>query len=410
MSHWLLCSFVFVGIVCNVSLASTRVVPGIDVFIQLAAQQYQGKTLGLISNPTGVTSNLESDIDALYALKDPKLITLFGPEHGLRGDAYAGDRVDDIVDPVTGLPIYSLYGKTHKPTPEMLKGIDVLIYDIQDIGSRGYTYIYTMALAMESAAENGIEFVVLDRPSAMRADLVDGNILDPEFKSFIGLYPIAYVYGMTCGELAMYFNQEFNLKAKLRVIKMEGYTRTMDYRETGLVWIPPSPHIPHSETAYYCAATGCMGELRTVSEGVGYTLPFELTGAEWIDGRNLSATLNQRQLPGILFRPLVYKPYYGPFQGKTCSGIQLIITSSGEFRPFVTQIHILQAIHQLYPDQPFLGTLQDAGKKDMFEKAAGTDKIRRAILQGQSAEQIITEYTPALNQFKETRKKYLLYP
>jgi uncharacterized protein YbbC (DUF1343 family) len=153
-----------------------------------------------------------------------------------------------------------------------------------------------------------------------------------------------------------------------------------------------------------------MGELRTVSEGVGYTLPFELTGAEWIDGRNLSATLNQRQLPGILFRSLVYKPYYGPFQGKTCSGIQLIITSSGEFRPFVTQIHILQAIHQLYPDQPFLGTLQDAGKKDMFEKAAGTDKIRRAILQGQSAEQIIAEYTPALNQFKETRKKYLLYP
>ncbi|MBP7459889.1 MAG: DUF1343 domain-containing protein [Candidatus Delongbacteria bacterium] len=411
MSHWYWLSIIVIGLIGQgVIAASPRVTPGIDVFIRQAAQDYKGKTLGLISNPTGVTADLQSDIDVLVSLNDPKLIKLFGPEHGLRGDAYAGDRVDDMTDPVTGLPIYSLYGKNHKPTREMLQGVDVLLYDIQDIGSRGYTYIYTMALAMEAAAENGIEFVVLDRPSAMRADIVDGNILDPEFKSFIGMYPIAYVYGMTPGELAMYFNREFKLNAKLRVIKMEGYTRNMDYSETGLAWIPPSPHIPRSESAYFCAATGCMGELRTVSEGVGYTLPFELCGAEWIDGRKLASTLNQRRLPGVIFRPLVYKPYYGPFQGKNCSGVQLILTSRAEFRPFVVQIHLLQAIHQLWPDQPFLGTLENAGRKDMFEKAAGTDQIRRAILQNQSAEQIIAAYTPALNQFLETRRQYLLYP
>ncbi len=390
------------------SFADTNVLPGIDVFLKKYVSEYKGKKIALITNPTGMTSDLKSTIDALYELKDPKLIKLFGPEHGLRGNYTAGEHVDDNKDNKTGVPIYSLYGKNRKPSKEMLKDVDVIFYDIQDIGIRPYTYIYTMAYAMEAAAENNIEFVVLDRPIPMNGNLVDGNILEPEFSSFIGLYPIPYVYGMTVGELARFFNEEFKINCKLRVIKMEGYSHNMEYKDTGLLWIPPSPHIPRWETSYYCATTGGIGELGTLSEGVGYTLPFELIGSDSIDGDKLAAELNSRNLEGVFFRPLSFKPYYGRFKGKSCSGVQIIITDTKKFLPYTVQINIIDAIQKLYPEKNFF-KIDKTGSKDMFEKAMGTAKIRKYLKDKVPLNKFIEEYKKDLKKFKEKRKKYLLY-
>jgi len=383
--------------------------PGVDIFVEKAHKDYSGKKIALITNATGLTSGLVSTVDALHQIGDPTLIKLFAPEHGIRGDVYAGDKVTDMTDTKTGIPIVSLYGKQKKPTQAMLQGVDALLYDIQDIDNRTYTFIYTMSYAMEAASENNIEFIVLDRPVAMYGNLVDGNILDPAFSSFIGRYPIPYIYGMTPGELAQLFNTEFQINCRLRVIKMTGYDHEMEFGDTGLLWVPPSPHIPRFETAYHCAATGCIGELSTVCIGVGYTLPFELVGEEWIDAEALAEELNARHLPGVYFRPTFFRPFYSAFKNKKCSGVQLLIKNSRQFLPFSTQIHLLAALHKLFPNNPFLDSGASDDRIKAFNRAAGTDEIRKAILAGKTAEQIIADYQNDLNQFKEIRKKYLLY-
>jgi len=403
MKTFTVCLFLFLS--ANLFLANDKIKLGVDVFLSEAYKTYEGKKIGLITNSSGVTSELESNIDAFHNLSNINLVKLFGPEHGIRGDVYAGGEIENSADTKTGIPVYSLYGKYKKPSKDMLEGLDVLIYDIQDIDNRTYTYIYTMAYAMQAAAENDIEFIVLDRPIAMYGNLVDGNILDPEFSSFIGLYPIPYIYGMTPGELAMLFNKEFDINAKLTIVKMEGYNHEMDFDDTGLSWIPTSPHIPRSETPYYCAATGNLGELGTVCVGVGYTLPFELVGEEWMDGNKLAEELNSRKLPGIYFRPVNFKPFYTNFKDRKCRGVQLIINNRKVFKPFLTSIHIATAIQKLFPDSNFL----ESDRKTSFDKAAGTDKIRKLILEGKSATEIVATYEKDLEQFLEIRKKYLLY-
>ena len=382
---------------------------GVDIFVSEVHAQYAGMRIGLITNQTGMTSSMESTVDALYRLGDPVLVKLFGPEHGIRGDAHGGDEISDVIDRKTGLPVYSLYGGTRKPTESMLEGVDVLVYDIQDIGNRTYTYIYTMALAMQSAEEKGIPFVVFDRPIPMDGNLVDGNILDPKFSSFIGLYPIPYVYGMTPGELAGFFNQEFHINADLRVIRMEFYDHGMNYEDTGLIWIPTSPHIPRAETAYHCAATGCIGELHTVCVGIGYTLPFELIGADWIDGDDLAENLNSRRLPGVFFRPVFFRPFYHEFEGVSCSGVQILIQDSKIFHPFTTQVHILAALQELYPESGFLTNIQKKSRIATFDRAAGTDLLRQKVLARKSAELILKSFRKDLEKFKRKRKEYLLY-
>lgn len=382
---------------------------GIDVFVRDGYQAYLGKKVGLITNATGMSSERVSSVDAIHRLGDPELVKLFGPEHGIRGDAYGGDRVVDRRDPRTGLPVISLYGRQRKPTGEMLRDIDVLFYDIQDVGNRTYTYISTMAYAMQAAAENNVAFVVLDRPIPMFGHLVDGNVLDPAFSSFIGLYPLPYVYGMTPGELAHFINGEFRIDANLNVIKMEGYDHGMEFEDTGLLWIPTSPHIPKWETAYHYAATGCMGELHTVCVGVGYTLPFELVGAEWIDGHILADDLNSRNLPGVYFHPTFFKPFYSVFKDRACSGVQLILTDRKKFLPFTTQIHILEAIQARFPQSRFLDSREKRQRISSFHKASGTDQIRMDILAGKSAEEIFQGFQEELRRFKEKRRRYLLY-
>lgn len=379
--------------------------PGIDVLIDKKLDLVRGKKVGLITNPTGITSQFKSTIDALNEIPGVKLVALFGPEHSVRGDIPGGERVATYTDKKTGITVYSLYGETYKPTLDMLKNVDILLYDIQDIGSRAYTYIYTMAYAMEAARDANIPFIVLDRPNPLAGNRVEGNVLDPKFKSFIGLYPIPYIYGMTVGELAQLFNKEFNINCNLTVVPLEGWTRDMTYEETGLMWVPTSPHVPHPETAYLVAAIGCIGELGTVSEGVGTPSPFEFIGAPWMDGDKLAEELNSKKLPGVYFRPTSFRPFYLRFIKEQCGGVQIHILDKNRFEPAAVQVHILTTIQKLYPDKNIFNT----SRSSSFDKAFGTDEVRKAVLRGDSAEQIIASWQAQLEDFKKVREKYLIY-
>lgn len=396
---------VIVALIGGACSKPNQVLPGIDILMSGQTGFLKGKRVGLITNQSGVNVALQSTVDLLHEHPDINLVALFGPEHGVRGDVTAGVKVDDFRDPGTGIPVYSLYGKNRKPTREMLAQLDVLIYDIQDIGSRAYTYIYTMALSMQAAAEQGKQFIVLDRPNPLGGNLVEGPVLEMKFSSGIGLYPIPFVYGMTVGELAQLFNQEFDIHADLTVIPMKHWERDMIGDETGLEWVITSPHIPHAKTALFCAATGCIGELHTVDIGIGYTLPFELIGEAWINPDELSRELNSYRLPGVFFRPMHYKPYYYTRQGVQLQGVQIHITDAKCFRPMKTQLSVLQAIQKLYPEQP----IYDTGRIGMFLKAMGTDKVHLQILDGKSADEIMGQWQDQLAEFKEIREKYLLY-
>lgn len=387
------------------SSAFGQVQPGIAVLLEEKLDLIDGKRIGLITNPTGVTSTLTSTIDALHGVKKEKLVALFGPEHGVRGDVFAGEKIAHSTDAKTGIPIYSLYGATRQPTPEMLAGIDVLIYDIQDIGSRAYTYIYTMALSMQTAAKAGIPFIVLDRPNPLGGNLVEGPVLEEKFKSFIGLYPIPYIYGMTVGELAKYLNEEFHLGATLIVVPMRGWRRDMLFSDTGLNWVPTSPHVPHAETAFFIAATGGMGELQTISEGVGYTLPFELIGQGWIEPEKFAAALNALQLPGVRFRPLYFRPYYFALKDQQLAGVQMHLTNARAFQPMRTQLWLLATLIQLYPDQEIFAT----ARQPSFDRAMGTDKVRVKLLAGERPDEIIAGWQQELEAYKARRQKYLMY-
>lgn len=378
---------------------------GINVLLSENMDLLKGKRIGLVTNPTGVCSNLTSTIDTLNMRPDVNLVALFGPEHGVRGDRYAGQKISSYTDEKTGLPVWSLYGKTKKPTPIMLHDIDLLIFDMQDIGSRAYTYIYTMARTMEAAKENNIPILILDHPDPLDGELVEGPILKPAFRSFIGLYPIPSVYGMTIGELALYFNSEFKIDADLTVISMRGWKRAMTFAQTGLIWIPTSPHVPNVETPFYIAATGCIGELQTVNVGVGYTLPFQLVGTPWLVAADFAAELNRRHLPGVFFRPAFYRPYYSTLAGQNLQGVQIHIIDFKTFKPMLTQIHILAAMKKLYPSQQIF----DQTRLAMFNKAMGTDFVLKAIQGGMTAGEIYATFENDITNFMKKRKKYLLY-
>jgi len=397
-------AFLSVGIFPNPIIPQVK--SGIEVLITKHHNLIQNRRVGLITNPTGVTTGLTSTIDVLHNLPDVKLVALFGPEHGVRGDAFAGEKVGHSVDRKTGVPIYSLYnGPMMPPTPEMLKNVEVLIYDIQDIGSRAYTYIYTMALAMQGAAKAGIPFIVLDRPNPLGGNLIEGPVLDERFKSGIGLYPIPYIYGLTVGELAKFFNEEFGIHANLIVVPMAGWRRDMIFTDTGLPWVLTSPHVPHPETAFHIAATGGIGELQSLSEGVGYTLPFEILGQTWIEPDKLANELNQRQLPGVRFRPLYFRPYYFANKDQQLAGVQLHLTDLRAFQPMLTQLHLLAAILKLYPNQDIF----NSARVSSFDRAMGTDQVRLALQRGMPPENLMAQWEKDLATYRQKREKYLLY-
>ena len=385
---------------------------GIEVLKEHHFDILQGKRVGLITNPTGVDSHLRSTIDILFAAPGVKLVALFGPEHGVRGDFAAGDNVDTYADARTGLPVYSLYGKTRKPTPAMLTGIDVLVYDIQDNGCRSYTYISTMGLAMEAAAAAKIPFVVLDRPDPLGGIRIEGNIVELSFTSFVSQYPVPYVYGLTCGELARFLSGEKVLAGgvtcDLTVVPMEGWKRSMTFPETGLEWVPTSPHQPRDVSAFYYVATGILGELGVISEGVGYTLPFQLFAAEWIDPATLAERMNALGLPGVLFRPVIFKPFYGRSAGKTLKGVQIHLLDPSRVNLMALQFHFLQVHHELYPGKdPF--TLTDSSRIAMFDKVLGTDRIRKMFTKRMHYEDAKEALEKDVEGFRVKAGKYYMY-
>src|SRR5664279_4234354 len=297
----------------------------------LAAEQFkvlQGKRVGLLTNPSGVNRHLVSTIDQLLAAPGVKLVALFGPEHGVYGAVGAGDKVADTIDARTGLPAYSLYGKTFRPTPEMLAGLDALVYDLQDTGCRSYTFVSSMGVAMEACAEAGVEFVVLDRPDPLGGRRIEGPMLEAKFRSHVGYWNVPYVYGLTCGELARMINGEGWIKkpCRLTVVPMTGWKRSLVWRDTDLPWVPSSPHVPHGDSALYQVATGMLGELYSVSTGIGYTLPFECIATPDLDPHKFAAQLNGYQLPGVRFYPITYKPYYFTFSNQVIGGVQIFFT------------------------------------------------------------------------------------
>jgi uncharacterized protein YbbC (DUF1343 family) len=405
---FLLCVFALT----NASAQTPKVKTGIEVLRDRGFDILKGKRVGLITNPTGVDHALASTVDILAAAKGVKLVALFGPEHGVRGDYAAGDVVGTTKDPKTGVPAYSLYGMIHRPTPEMLKDIDVLVYDIQDIGCRSYTYISTMGLAMESAAEAKIPFVVLDRPNPLGGVRIEGNVAEEGFFSFIGQYPVPYVYGLTCGELAALLNGEKMLsgaaRCSLQVIPMKGWKRTMTFEQTGLPWVPTSPHVPMETSPAYYVATGVLGELGVISEGVGYTIPFRTLAAPWIDPYKLADAMNALKLPGVLFRPIIFKPFYGRLKDSTLYGVQLHITDKPEVNLMGLQFHFLEVHNQLYPDRnPF--TIGNPSRLKSFDLAAGTDQIRKTLMKNMKYEDVKGYLVKDIESFRKLSRRYYLY-
>jgi uncharacterized protein YbbC (DUF1343 family) len=392
--------------------AEPPVKPGIDVLRERNFDLLRGKRVGLITNPTGISYDMTSTIDILYNAPGVQLVALFGPEHGVRGDVEAGKYVEFYNDRATGLPVYSLYGKTRKPTPEMLKGIDVLVYDIQDIGVRSYTYISTMGLAMEAAAEAGIAFVVLDRPDPLTGLIVTGPMLEPKHKSFVGAYPVPYVYGMTAGEMAEMVNGEGWLnggrKCSLTVVKMDGWKRSMWWDDTGLEWVPTSPHVPHAHTTIHYVLTGLLGELGTANQGVGYTLPFELIGAPWVKGGELAAYLNSKNLSGVVFRPMWYKPFYFDTSGIRYEGVQVHVHDRARLDMTQVQLHILSALLRVYPNWNIFERAKPE-RLQMFDKVVGTYDVRRWLAAGMEPDEIVSRLDQARAPFMIKRERYLLY-
>lgn len=387
-----------------------RIQTGIEVLKNSNFKLLEGKRVGLITNPTGVDNQLKSTIDILHEAPNVNLVALFGPEHGVRGDVHAGDHVDNSSDPTTGLPVGSLYGKTRKATPDMLKGIDVLVYDIQDIGCRSFTYISTMGLAMEAAAENNIEFVVLDRPNPLGGLKVEGNLAENGYISFVSQFKIPYLYGLTCGELAQMLNEENMLakQCKLTVVKMKGWKRKMDYTQTGLQWIPSSPHIPHAHSAFFYPVSGIVGELGYLSIGVGYTIPFQMFAADWIKAEEFASALNNLHLPGVHFRPMHLKPFYSVGAGTQMQGVQVHLTDYQKANLSEIQFYVMQVIAQLYPDKAVFANANEK-RFDMFDKVSGSNQIRLLFAKNNRFEDIQAYWNKDVEAFKKLSKKYYLY-
>lgn len=384
---------------------------GIEVLRESNFKVLEGKKVGLVTNVTGVDRNLKSTIDILHEAKNVNLVALYAPEHGIRGDFLAGDHVDNSVDPLTNLPVYSLHGATRKPTAEMIKDVDVFVYDLQDIGCRSYTFISSMGLLMEAAAENNKEVIILDRPNPLGGLRVEGNMVKEGFISFVSQFPIPYVYGLTCGELANYLNDEGILnnkvKCKLTVIKMEGWKRDMTFEETGLEWVLTSQHVPHKHSPFYYVTSGILGELGNVSIGVGYTLPFQTFAIDSVDSYKLADLMNSYNLEGVIFRPITYKPYYATFKDKKISGIQTHILNFHKVNLMEIQFYFLQAFHELYPDRDIFSKV--SSRFSMFDKVSGTDEIRKIFTKNFKVDEIKDILNSGLQEFKETSSKYYLY-
>lgn len=357
----------------------------------------RGKRLGLVTNATGRDRRGRSTIDVLAGESTWKLAALFSPEHGIRGDASAGESVDSGTDQQTGLPVHSLYGETTRPTATMLRDLDVLVHDIQDVGARVYTYTSTLLEVLRAGAEQRVPVVVLDRPNPIGGLEVEGTVLDPRFTSFVGAAPMAMRYGMTIGELGGYFNGELGLGADLTVVPLRGWQRSMWLDETGLPWVNPSPNLRSLAAAAVYSGT-VLFEGTTLSEGRGTDRPFEWVGAPGLDGAQWASRLNAAGLPGVRFSAAARTPDASKHAGRECQGVLLHITDRARVQPMALGVTMLA----LCPARVDFNA-------SMFDRLAGTDRVRLALQAGASAGEIVASWQPDLDRFREIRSRYLLY-
>lgn len=378
--------------------------PGIEVLLEDSIHLMSGRRVGLITNQTGVDRMGTSSIDRLMAAPEVELVALFSPEHGIRGAAEAGARLGDERDERTGLPIFSLYGETLEPTPPMLEGVEVLVFDIQDIGARYYTYVSTMARAMRVAGERGLPFVVLDRPNPIGGEAMQGNILDPAYSTFVGMYPVPMRHGMTPGELARLYVGEFGVEVELHVVPATGWTREMRFEETGLPWIAPSPNMPDTESALHYPGT-CLFEGTNLSVGRGTDRPFQWVGSPWIDGEALAARLQEYGLPGVRFEAVRFTPRSpgdGKYADEEVGGVRLVATGP-DYDPTVASVAVLVEARAQAGDRW-------EWRVAHFDRLAGTDGLRLGIDAGMSVEELVAGWDEGIAGFEALASRYLIYP
>ncbi|MCC7377668.1 MAG: DUF1343 domain-containing protein [Verrucomicrobiales bacterium] len=404
----------FFGATAIAPLQAASVVTGIDVLASEGFVRLRGKRVGLLTNPTGLNARGEPTWKVLRQAPGMRLVALFGAEHGFSGAKGAGMEIPDSIEPSTGLPVYSLYGPgpVRRPTPQMLKDIDVLVYDIQDTGCRSYTFISTLGLAMEACAANGVAVMVLDRPNPLGGRRVEGPGLDPRFRTLVGQWPVPYVYGLTPGEMARMINGEnwISNRCDLSVVPMKGWRRSMTWKDTGLRWIPSSPNVPTGDSPLYLVATGMLGEIGGVNLGTGTPLSFQIIATSWLDPNPLARQLSSYRLPGVQFSPFEFDFNRKPADGQELRGVRLRFTQPATAPLVAINLYALEAIRKA-TGRDLFRQAQERGKSwSMFDKVSGSDRLRLALQSGKPAHEIVAGWRPGEESFRKRRVPYLLYP
>ena len=382
---------------------------GLDLLVHEQIDLMRGRRVGLVTHPAAVLSDFTGAADAMLRV-GIKVTALFGPEHGFDGSAADGAAVGDTIHPRTGLPVFSLYGPTREPTPAMLDAarVDVLVFDMQDVGSRFYTFISTLFYLLCGAGKVGKPVIVLDRPNPINGARIEGPLVEPGLESFVGIVPIPIRHGLTTGELARYVNTEHQLGADLTVIEMRGWRRDMWYDQTGLPWVILSPAMPKLDTATVYPGM-CFIEGTNLSEGRGTGIPFEIVGAPWLDDYELAQVLNRLNLPGVRFRPLYFSPSASKHAGKICCGAQVHVTDRAAFRPTVTGLHVIAACRTQAPAKfEFLKSSWE-GRPPHFDLLTGVVAVREGLAAGKPVDEIVAPWAAVEAQFEEKRRPYLLY-
>ena len=389
----------------SIAVPIRHITPGIEVLLSDRLESLKGKRVALLTNQTGVDRKGVSNVDLLRAHPAINLVALFSPEHGVSGAAQAGEKVASGIDPKSGLPVHSLYGETKMPTAKMMQGIDIVLVDLQDVGTRFYTYASTLLYMLRAAETSGSEVIVLDRPNPQGGMMIEGPVLEPAFASFVGSYAVPVRHGMTFGELAQMFVGEDRLRTRLRVIAMRGWSRDLaPYLAWDLPWVPPSPNMLSPRTAAVYPGTALF-EGTNISEGRGSEKPFEYIGGPFIDGAALAERLNAMGLPGVDFKPVAFTPDFSKYAGQHCHGVWVIPTNSNTFQPFRTGIALVKTVHDMYPDKFEFRP----GAPSFFDQLAGTDSVRKGILDGKSVSDIERQWQDGLNAFMHVRARYLMY-
>lgn len=380
---------------------------GLEILLAEKLSLLRNMRVGLVTNPTGVTRDLRANIDALRAA-NVNIVALFGPEHGFAASAADGAAVESCRDARTGLPVHSLYGKIRKPTQEMLRDVDILLFDLQDVGVRFYTYTATLGLTLEACKENRVQLILLDRPNPINGNAIEGATLDPKLASFVGHGPLPIRYALTLGELAQFYNAELHIGADLQIVAMRGWDRAMWFDETGLTWISPSPGIPNFSTTITYPGI-CLVEGTNLSEGRGTALPFEVVGAPWLDGFALAQWLNALRLEGVIFRPTVFTPCSSKFAGEECYGVQLHVTDRKTYRAVETGLQVVGACRAQNPARfEFLKTSWE-GTPPHFDLLAGTAQVREGFIAHQPVSEMVATWEDEIAAFEGKRSKNLLY-